>query len=367
MLLQKSLEARHYKLTSSQQHLLPLNNKKHSHQAAYNLLQDQGKIRHSGRRNKYDTNSMRNSRKQNDFPPGYSANGSLRQNQMFFNSLRDVNKQMTNGSENDCDYKSRIKSEIKNNKEFRDKARERLKDSTPLQVMRFKELLTAGGESYNRQSNSDSSGERRVNTDSSSGDTEMPISDSRHFKNISSGEESLLRDCSKSSYMTISGDHEIFRPIPVNGAKVERRGQTNSLERSGRSLDNRESQRTYIHPTNLPIQSYYTPMGSDPLLLPHYAPLGSELTPGSEPRLPPAYTPGDSDATPAGSDLSPMGSDSFVKNSVDYAELAHAAAVADERARNAQVRNFRNAGIDLKKSTDYASLKFHDVGQEIDV
>lgn len=307
---------------------------------------------------------MRNSKKNSDFAPGYNANGSLRQNQLFFNSLRDVNKQITSNKENDSDYnKSRVKSDVKNNKDFRERAKERLRDTTPLQVMRFKELLTAGGENYNRQSNSDSSGERRVNTDSSSGDTELPISESRHFKNISSGEESLLRDCSKSSYVTIPGDHEICRPVPINGAKIERRNQTNSLERSERSLEN---QRTYVPPTTLPIQSYYTPMASDPLLLPHYAPLGSDLTPNSEPQMPPAYATGDSDVTPAGSDLSPLASEPFVKN-VDYAELAHAAAVADERARNAQIRNSRNSTSDLKRNSDYASLKFHDVGQEIDV
>lgn len=324
---------------------------------------------------------MRNSKKNNsNYPPGYNVNGSLRQNQLFFNSLRDVNKQINcNKENNDSDEcNKRIKSDVKNNKDinYKEKAKERLKDSTPLQVMRFKELLTAGGENYNRQSNSDSSGERRINvtattTDSSSGDTEMPISDSRHFKNISSGEESLLRDCSKSSYITIPGDHEICRPIPINGAsKIEnRRHQTNSLERSGRGLND---PRTFITPTTLPIQSFYTPMASDPMLLPHYAPLGSDITPNSElSRLPTGYGNGESDpatTTPLGSDdISPLSSDAYVnKNKIDYTELAHAAAIADERARN--VRNTRNLVSDSQRNSEYVPpLKFHDVGQEIDV
>lgn len=293
-------------------------------------------------------------------------NGSLRQNQLFFNSLRDADRQLNNGIRGDSDLKNKIKNEIKSNKEFREKTKERLKDSTPLQVMRFKDLLTAGGENYNRQSNSDSSGERRFNTDSSSGDTEMAISDSRHFKNISSGEESLLRDGSRSSYR--GRDLEIYRPVPVNNSAVrEHRSTTNSLERNGRSLDRKENERTYVPPSTLPIQSFYTPMGSDPLLLPHYAPLGSDLTPNSEPHLPPMYTPGESDATPGGSDLTPLGSDPFVRDSVVYADLAHAAAVANERARVAQLRNSRNVSSDPKRNSEYASLKFHDVGQEIDV
>ncbi|KAK6619008.1 hypothetical protein RUM44_003390 [Polyplax serrata] len=363
---ERSLEARHYKLTSSQQHLLPLNNKKYSHQAAYNLLQSQGRVRHSGKRSKYETNSMRHAKKSSttsEFPPGYTVNGSLRQNQLFFNSLRDVNKQLTSNNELEGDYKSRVKSDGKSTgKDFRERAKERLKDSTPLQVMRFKELLTAG-ESYNRQSNSDSSGERRLNTDSSSGDTEMPISDSRHFRNISSGEESLLRDCSKSSYVTIPGDHEICRPIPINGSKVERRSQTNSLERSERSLDN--SQRSYGPVPSLPVQAFYTPMASDPSLLPHYASLGSDLTPNSESLMPPGYAEiVDSDGSAVGSDDSPAGSESFVKKKADFVEYSQ---VADEKARNVQIRNTRNLASDLKRNSDYAALKFHDIGHEIDV
>lgn len=308
------------------------------------------------------------SRKYNDYLDSQNMNGSLRQNQLFFNSLRDADRQLTNNGIRDSEFKNKIKSEIKSNKEFREKTKERLKDSTPLQVMRFKDLLTAGGENYNRQSNSDSSGERRFNTDSSSGDTEMAVSDSRHFKNISSGEESLLRDGSRSSYRgVVGGDLEIYRPVPVNSAVRDHRNHTNSLERTGRSLDRKESDRTYVPPSTLPIQSFYTPMGSDPLLLPHYAPLGSDLTPNSEPHLPPMFTPGESDATPGGSDLTPLGSDPFVRDSVVYADLAHAAAVANERARVAQLRNTGNVNGDAKRNSEYASLKFHDVGQEIDV
>lgn len=159
--------------------------------------------------------------------------------------------------------------------------------------MRFKDLLTAGGESYNRQSNSDSSGERKNATDSSSGDLES--GEGRLFKNISSGEESLLRG-------TV-GDHEVFRPVPV-----------------------------------LPLQSYYSSRGSEPLQLPHYAPLGSDATPPSEANLPPVYTP-ESPITPTGSE--------------PWTELN----ISNERGRNN--RNARPA--------DYSSLKFQDVGHEIDV
>jgi len=213
-------------------------------------------------------------------------NGTLRPNQVFFNSLRDADRQLNDGAR---------------------KTKDRLKETAPLQVMRFKDLLTAGGEHYNRQSNSDSSGERRVHTDSSSGDLES--SENRHFRNISSGEETLLR-----------GEHDVIRPVPV-----------------------------------LPLQSYYNPRGSDPLLLPNYTPLGSDATPTSETHIGPVYT-SESGGTPADGELSP-GNDQWVRDSAVYADLAKAAALASERARS--LRNGR--------TTEVTALKYPDVGHEIDV
>lgn len=162
--------------------------------------------------------------------------------------------------------------------------------------MRFKDLLTAGGESYNRQSNSDSSGERK--TDSSSGDLETGL-----FKNISSGEETLLR-------RNGGVDHELYRPVPV-----------------------------------LPIQSLYTSRGSEPLLLPHYAPLGSDATPNSEGHQPPVVYSPESVGTPGDSDLTPPDTEPWVRENGVFADLA------------AMTRNARNN----------RAHKFQDIGHEIDV
>lgn len=191
---------------------------------------------------------------------------------MFFNSLRDADRQQS-----DSEVRTR-------------RTKDRLKESAPLQVMRFKDLLTAGGENYNRQSNSDSSGERKTATDSSSGDLETGM-----FKNISSGEETLLRR---------NGNHELYRPVPV-----------------------------------LPVQSLYTSRGSEPLLLPHYAPLAND---GQQP--PVVYSP-ESAGTPGDSDLTTPDAEPWARENGVFADLA------------TMTRNARND----------RSCKFQDVGHEIDV